>query len=296
LDTYPEHRPELVLCHDYFTVDAALAVGQRAEAPVSVDCHEYALGQYAHDARWARWQRPVVKALQDSLYARVEGITSVCEGIAELITVEHPLQRPARVVRSVPFFVPQPFWPTGELITVLYHGEIFPTRMLHVAVRSLHLWRPEFRLVLRGYADPMYAEELLQIALEAGVSDRLVIELPVPFNQIIPAANQADVGYFVHLDTSPQRRFALPNKFFEYVTAGLALVVSDLPEMARLVHEHDLGALVPECNEESIARVINSLDRATIDRMKQNSLKAAGELNWEKEKENMLALYEEILA
>ena len=296
LEAYPEHRPQLVLCHDYFTAEVALEVGQRAGAPVSVDCHEYALGQYMHDERWVRWHRPVVKALQDCLYARVDGMTTVCEGIAELITSEHALKEPARVVRSVPFYSAQPFRATGDVITVLYHGEIFPTRMLHVAVRSLHLWRPEFRLVLRGYADKSYVELLHKIAGETGVAERLVIEPPVPFDQIVPAAHRADVGYFVHLDESPQRRFALPNKFFEYVMAGLALVVSDMPEMARLVREHELGALVPECDEESIARTINALDRDAIDRMKRNSLKAAGELNWDQEKGKMLALYEEMLS
>ncbi|MBB2777135.1 UNVERIFIED_ORG: glycosyltransferase involved in cell wall biosynthesis [Comamonas terrigena] len=296
LEKHPEHRPDLVLCHDYFTADVALMIGGKADAPVSVDCHEYALGQYAHDARWLRWQRPVVKALQDDMYARVDGITTVCEGIAELIAADHDLLRPACVVRSVPFFVQQPFRPTGETITVIYHGEIFPTRMLHVAVRSMRLWRPEFRLVFRGYSDPAYVEQLWEIAREAGVADRLTIEPPVPFKQIIPSANQADVGYFVHLDTSPQRRFALPNKFFEYVMAGLALAVSDLPEMARIVRQHELGALVPECDEESIAHAINALDRPKIDCMKQASLKAARDLNWEKEREKMLALYEEVLA
>jgi asparagine synthase (glutamine-hydrolysing) len=296
LEAYPEHRPQLVLCHDYFTAEVALEVGQRAGAPVSVDCHEYALGQYMHDERWVHWHRPVVKALQDCLYARVDGITTVCEGIAKLITSEHALKEPARVVRSVPFYSAQPFRATGDVITVLYHGEIFPTRMLHVAVRSLHLWRPEFRLVLRGYADKSYVELLHKIAGETGVADRLVIEAPVPFDQIVPAANRADIGYFVHLDESPQRRLALPNKFFEYVMAGLALVVSDMPEMARLVGEHEMGALVPECDEESIARTINALDRPAIDRMKRNSLKAAEELNWDHEKGNMLAFYEEILS
>jgi glycosyltransferase involved in cell wall biosynthesis len=159
----------------------------------------------------------------------------------------------------------------------------------------MRLWRPEFRLILRGYSDPAYVAQLRQIAVEVGVADRLELQPPVPFDQIVPAANEADVGYFVHIDTSPQRRFALPNKFFEYVLAGLALVVSDLPEMARLVREHDLGVLVPECEEESIARVINSLDRESIDEMKRHSLAAAKELNWDAEKERMMSLYREIL-
>ena len=159
----------------------------------------------------------------------------------------------------------------------------------------MRLWRPEFRFVLRGYSDPAYVAQLRQVADEVGVADRLEIQPPVPFDQIVPAANEADVGYFVHLDTSPQRRFALPNKFFEYVMAGLALVVSDLPEMARLVRQYSLGTLVPECAEESIARIINSLDKTRIDEMKKNSLAAAKELNWDAEKERMMSLYREIL-
>lgn len=295
LSRYPEYRPDLVLCHDYFTASVAIKVARTANAKVSVDCHEYALGQYAHDPRWVKLHQPVVRALQDELYARVDGITTVCEGIAELIEKDHPVRRPVRVVRSVPFYVPQSFRPTGNVVTVLYHGEIFPSRALHVAVRSMHLWRPEFRFVLRGYSDAAYVAQLREIAAEVGVADRLEIQPPVPFDQIVPAANEADIGYFVHLDTSPQRRFALPNKFFEYVMAGLALVVSDLPEMARLVREHDLGVLVPECEEESIARVINSLDRASIDEMKRHSLSAAKVLNWDAEQEKMMSLYREIL-
>lgn len=292
---YPEYRPDLVLAHDYFTTDIALDIGKCGAVPVVVDCHEYALGQYVHDPSWLKWHQPVVRALQDYLYSRVDGITCVCQGIADRISQDHQLRRPVRAVRSVPFYVSQPFRPTGDVITVLYHGEVFPTRALHVAVRSMRLWRTEFRLVLRGYSDPAYVAQLWQMATEFGVEDRLEILPPVPFDQIVPAANEADVGYFVHLDTSPQRRFALPNKFFEYMMAGLALVVSDLPEMARLVREYELGALVPECEEESIARVINSLDRKSIDAMKRHSLSAAKELNWDAEKERMMSLYREVL-
>ncbi len=290
-----EYRPDLVLAHDYFASDIAVEIGEQLGVPVSVDCHEYAVGQYAHNPHWVKWHQSVVRLLQDGLYSRVDGLTVVCEGISELISRDHALRRPPRIVRSLPFYSAQPFRITGDIVTVLYHGEIFPTRALHVAVRSMRLWRPEFRFVLRGYSDPAYVAQLWQIADEVGVADRLEIQPPVPFDQIVPAANEADVGYFVHLDTSPQRRFALPNKFFEYVMAGLALVVSDLPEMARLVRQYEFGELVPECEEENIARIINSLDRARIDEMKKNSLAAAKELNWDAEKEKMMSLYREIL-
>jgi glycogen synthase len=288
-------RPDLVISHDYFTSDIGLEMARKANAKLIVDCHEYALGQYAHDPRWAHWHRPHIKALQDYVFTRADAVTTVCPGIAGLIQADHGLAKPVRVIRSVPFYECHPYRPVGPLITVLYHGEIYPSRGLHVAVRSMRWWRPEFRLVLRGYSDPAYVLHLRDLAAEHGVRNRLFIEEPVPFNEIIPTANLADVGYFVHQDVSPQRRFVLPNKFFEYIMAGLALVVSDLPEMAGLVRHFECGSLVPDFNEESIASTINALDAESINTMKKRSLEAAKKLNWEKEKESMMTLYRKIL-
>lgn len=290
----PEEKPSLVLCHDYFTADIGWEMARRFNARMAIDCHEYAPGQYMQDPLWVRWHRPRVIALQQYYLSRADAVTTVCEGIAGLLNAEYKLKRPVRVVRSVPFYVEQPFRPAGGTLTVMYHGEIYASRGLHFAVRSLPLWRSEFRLVLRGYSDPAYVEELRRLANELDVAERLSIEPPVAFHEIVPAANRADIGYFVHQDISPQRRFALPNKFFEYIMAGLALCVSDLPEMARLVRQHDLGALVTGCDEKTIADAINSFDRENIDAYKHRSIEAARELNWETECRKMLSLYEEL--
>jgi len=292
--TRPEMKPALVLCHDYFTADVAWWVARRFKARLAIDCHEYAPGQYVQDPHWVRWHRPLVVALQKYYLRRADAVTTVCEGIAGLLNAEYKVRRPVCVVRSTPFYNEQPLRPVGDRITVLYHGEIYASRGLHFLVRSMPLWRPEFCLVLRGYSDPSYVEELWRIASDLGVAGRVSIEPPVAFDQIVPAANRADIGYFVHQDISPQRRFVLPNKFFEYVMAGLALCVSDLPEMARLVRQYDLGVLVADCSEQTIADAINSFDRERIDAYKQRSVAAARELNWEAERRHLLSLYEEL--
>lgn len=293
---HPELRADLVVAHDYFTADAGAALAARFGAKLAVDCHEYARGQYMHDRRWVLTKRPYVRHLQDHYLARADAVTTVCEGIAELLNREQELKRPVRVVRSVPFLNAQPFRPTGDRITVLYLGEIFYMRGLHKAIKSMPLWRPEFHFVMQGNLDPAYGKELKRIAAECGVADRVHFREPVPFDQIVPSANAADVGYFVHKDLSPQKRFVLPNKYFEYVMAGLALCVSDLPEMARLVNQFGFGRLVRGYDEQAIADVINSFDRATIDEMKRKSLAAAQELNWDVEQRRMLEFYEEVLA
>ena len=88
-------------------------------------------------------------------------------------------------------------------------------------------------------------------------------------------------------DISLQKKYTLPNKFFEYVMAGLALCVSDLPEMARIVRGYDLGLLVPGADPQKIAEMLNSLDEKKINYYKQQSLKAAKELCWEVESQKL---------
>jgi len=299
LDFYrktPKLHPELVLCHDYFTANIGYEVALGSGAKFSIDCHEYALGQKVDDPRWVRWIQPRVRALQDYYLPRADAITTVCEGIADLLSHEHALRKSAYVVRSVPFFDEQEFRPVGGSITVLYHGAIAKSRDLDVVVRSLQLWRPEFKLVFRGDGDVTYMTQLNQIAQDLGVSDRFIIEPSALFNQIVTAANNADIGYFIHRDISPQRHFVLPNKFFEYAMAGLALCVSDMPEMARLVKKYDMGVLVKECDENEIAAAINGLSHERINNMKRHAIKAALDLNWEIEQQQMVSIYEGLIS
>ena len=111
----------------------------------------------------------------------------------------------------------------------------------------------------------------------------------VPMTELVRSASAADIGLFALPDHSRHNRFVLPNKFFEYTMAGLALCVSNLPEMALLLKRHDLGLLVPDLSPAAIATQLNSLDRNRIDCYKRNALAAARQLNWEKESEKLLA-------
>lgn len=294
-DAIPHLRANLVIAHDFYTCPAGAALARKWGAPLVVDCHEYARGQYMDDPAWVRDGRLFATAMQDDYLSRADAVTTVCDGIGDLLNKEQRLKRPALTIRSLPLPERQPFRVTGDRISVLYHGILSADRALDRAVESIRSWRPEFHLVLRGDGDPEIVRDLRRVAEENGVSDRLTIEPPVDFANIVSAANGADIGYFVQQDYSLQKRFALPNKFFEYVMAGLALCVSDLPEMAKLVTRYHCGRLVADADPRAIAEAINSLTREEIDRMKRASLAAAAELNWAAEERKLLDLFAEIL-
>ena len=160
---------------------------------------------------------------------------------------------------------------------------------------SVASWRPEFELTIRGPVNPDYRDALRQRIHRARLEDRVRLVPPVPMTSLVAEAREFDIGFFALPGHSRHNEFALPNKVFEYLMAGLALCVSDLPEMARLVDEHQLGVLIPSLDPAVIAEAINRLNREQIDAFKHNALAAAEELCWEQESKRMVNAYRNLL-
>jgi glycosyltransferase involved in cell wall biosynthesis len=274
----------LVVCNDYYTLPAAERLARRCGARLVADCHEYALGEYPENRTWNLLFRPYVDAIQRLHLPRADAITAVSAGIALQIAADYNLASTPAVVRNAPIYEPTEFRPCGKHIELLYHGLIAPIRELHVLVEAMAATRPEFRLVIRGHGDADYRAQLEAQSLRLGLAERIRFEESVPFKQLISVAQASDVGVFLSRDLSPQMRFVLPNKLFEYLMAGLAVCVSDLAEMAAIVNAHKAGVLVPHVTPAVVADQINSLDRPTINALKQRALAAARKLNWENER------------
>ena len=290
---------DLVIAHDYFTAPIAARLAEKCGAQFAIDCHEYARGQYRYlslrdNLIWKIFDRPYIDALQRKYLKRADAVTTVCDGIADLLQKDYSLKIRPTVVRSVPLYQEMPFRPCGEIINVLYHGLVVPTRGMESAIISVKDWRSEFHLTIRGVGNRDYFEELKQLARKHDVGDRVHFPPPVPFSEMIPKAAGADIGYMVLDNYSPQRTFTLPNKFFEYIMSGLALCVSDLPEMSKIVKKFDLGVLAASTDPRDIAEIINSLDRDCINAYKFRSVDVAKQLNWEEESSEFTNLLADI--
>jgi len=73
--------------------------------------------------------------------------------------------------------------------------------------------------------------------------------------------------------------YALPNKFFEFIQARLALVISPNLAMAQIVQQYGCGVVSADYSPHRMAAAINALDVSAIDACKQASHNAAQELH-----------------
>jgi hypothetical protein len=72
---------------------------------------------------------------------------------------------------------------------------------------------------------------------------------------------------------------ALPNKFFEFVQARLAVAIGPSPEMARLVRQYGFGVVSDSFDARELATRIAALTPKDIERLKHRSDSASAELN-----------------
>ncbi|BCB21357.1 glycosyltransferase [Bosea sp. ANAM02] len=280
-------KPDLVIANDWRALPLAFAAKRGCGARIIYDSHEFAPEEFADSWRWRLLARQHVVRIEDRYIREADAIATVSDGIADALAQRYGLTRPT-VVSNTPAWQATAFRPTRRPITVLYHGAVVPRRGLETLIESVSRWPEEFRLVIRGPAQGGFDQHLRNLAGPLG--ERIALEPPVPPDQLISTAAQADIGIFLLSNSTTHARFAMPNKIFEYMQAGLMVISSDLPEIRSMIEAAGCGLLLSNDSPEGIATCLAGLDAARIDACKRAALARAQDLNFEAEGGKLLAL------
>jgi glycosyltransferase involved in cell wall biosynthesis len=122
---------------------------------------------------------------------------------------------------------------------------------------------------------PTFPGYLKKLKAKSGTDRRIRFIPPVSMEELVPFSNAYDIGLYLLPPSSFNNLHALPNKFFEFLQARLAIAIGPSPEMARIVREFGCGVVADDFAPTSLARVLNRLTAADIGRMKAGSEKAA---------------------
>jgi glycosyltransferase involved in cell wall biosynthesis len=103
-------------------------------------------------------------------------------------------------------------------------------------------------------------------------------------------------GIMTNLST-PHHLEAQPNKMYEYMAAGLPVIVSNFPMLAEIVKEADCGICVDPADSKAIADAISYLvnNPEKAEKMGNNGQVAIQtKYNWEIEEKKLLSIYNKI--
>jgi glycosyltransferase involved in cell wall biosynthesis len=177
----------------------------------------------------------------------------------------------------------------------LYQGHLQPDRELDRLVRAAKYLEPGIKLVMMGKGTPQVLSQLQALIATEGVTERVFILPPVPYDELLSWTASADIGLLVYPpDHILNVRLCLPNQLFEFLMAGLPVLASQLDAVADILNTHQVGRLVTALEPEHLGACINTFlaDGQQLAKMSQNALRVAQELfHWEKEQQHLLQLY-----
>lgn len=165
---------------------------------------------------------------------------------------------------------------------LLYQGAVNLGRGVDWAIDALE-WLPECQLVVAGDGDKL--EEMRRYAAEKPWSGRVTFTGRLTPAELEVLTRKAAVGLVMLEDLGLSYHYALPNRIGDFVAAGVPMVVSDLPEMARVVKRFKVGEVMRDTSAKALAE---SVERVLARKWEETDFAAARkDMNWEREKEKL---------
>ncbi len=284
--------PDVFVANDLDTLPANFLASWLLRKPLIYDSHEYFTEVPELIGR--PFVRAVWKGIEKILVPRVDAAYTVCEMIAEVYREMYGVD--FKVVRNLPVCeqtqAVQPEEPKKETDQkiILYQGALNLGRGLEAAIRAMSYLEGA---VLWIAGDGDITAQLKQMVDELKLEEKVKFLGRLPLQQLQEVTCQADLGISLEEDLGLNYRFALPNKLFDYIQAGVPVLVSNLPEMKRIVEHYRIGAIAETHQRKELAEVIKTalFDQERRSVWKKNLPIAALELCWENEEKILREIY-----
>lgn len=175
---------------------------------------------------------------------------------------------------------------------ILYSGAVNEARAFEYLIPALK--EVNARLVICG--DGNFMPQLKQLIKEHGVESKVELKGMLTPDELWIVSQQAYIGIAVAENEGLNQYWALPNKFFDYLHAGLPQVTMNYPEYQKLNKQHEVAVLIDNLEPARIATAINNLlaDDVMYSRLRENCLAARLEWNWQSEEKKLLAFYQSV--
>lgn len=240
---------DFIHCNDLDTLPIGCCIkwlGKKKK--IIYDAHEFEIDDRGNNTKFRRW---LLYRTERFFIRRADGVLTVGEMIADEYARLYPIGRPA-VVMNCPHRMERcgssvlreklQIAPGEKLF--IYQGAFMPGRGIERLLEAFETLPRTYNIVFMGYGK---LED--RIKEKAGRFPNIFYHPPVAYQDILAYTSSADYGMALIEDICLSYRWGMPNKFFEYINAGLPVVVFSHGEMPRIVGKYKLGFVWDEKTE-----------------------------------------------
>jgi glycosyltransferase involved in cell wall biosynthesis len=289
-----KQNADLFVSNDLDTLWPNYVVSKRKKKPLVYDTHE--IFTEVPELVGRKFKQKIWKRLERKIFPKLKFTFTVNDSIADWYEKAYGV-RPL-VVRNIPnknivlreLTRKEVHLPENKKIVLLQGAGINVHRGAEEMVEAMKFLNEVILLIIGG-GDVIHV--LKEMVEKNDLDGKVIFVGKLPPDELRAWTRLADIGVTLDKDTNINYRFSLPNKIFDYIHAGIPVLASDLVEVKKIVETYNVGKITPDHNPEKLAKIIREmLDSPEYPSWKENTLKAAAELNWEKEKGNLISVFE----
>jgi glycosyltransferase involved in cell wall biosynthesis len=181
-------------------------------------------------------------------------------------------------------------------IRLIHHGSAMRDRRLELMIQAIAYTDLRYTLHFMLIESSQEYTSWLRSLAHRLAPGRVFFHQPVQPNQVVDRLAEYDIGFYSLPFTNFNNLVALPNKFFDFVAAGLAVCIGPSPEMARLTRQYGFGVVTQSFDPKEVAAALNALTAVDIDQMKSRAVEARRILNADVEMAKLTNLYSNLLS
>ena len=264
---------------------------RNSKTKIIFDAREYASREFESNLLFRVFDKPRINFLLTKCIPLLDGFYTVCDSLAS--EYEKDFGRLPKVVRSTPFYYNgKPNLNVLSPIRMVHHGNANSDRglekMIEVIKNLSGLYYLDFYLVGNK-------KNINYLKSVSEGCEWIKFKSPIPFNDLVDKLSEYDLGFYLLQPTGFNTKYALPNKFFEFIQAKLGVIVGPSVEMKKLVIKYSCGAVSNDFTVNSMVSLLKKLNLNDIRSMKEASNEVSKFLCWEKESEELKNIIYEVI-
>ena len=290
-------RPDVVHCHDTPALIAGLIVSRVLSAKLIYDAHELESRKNAQ----SRWTSRLTFYAEKLSWRSIHHLISVSPSILDWYITTLG-SKPATLVLNSPHFgaEDQMVKPDDDLRLeyfrekfnipsnskiFLYLGLLVPGRGIDMLLKVFSSQQLSSHIVFMGRG--VLSSHIEQAA---AINSKIHLHPAVPHHMVVSISRAADYGLCFVENVSLSDYYCLPNKLFEYAFAGLPVLASNFPDIARVVNEYGLG----DCFDPDLGALT-----AAVIRIEKHtsapSMRNLSQLSWQTQARRLQRAYADVL-
>jgi len=240
-------------------------------------------------------RRLLLKLVEKSLIHFVDAVITVNDSITELYKREYDLQN-VTSVRNIPYRLQEETFKQDNIlkrkfgigeneILYIFQGSFGPGRGISIILDVFSRVDCHRHIVFMGFGEweeqiKEYEQAYPNIHFQEAVSP----------SEVSRYTRGADVGICLQENIGLNYFLSLPNKLFEYIINGLPVIVSDFPEMRRVVDKAGCGWKVA-VDRDALLALVNNIALEDIATKGARALQYRKTIGWQHEEKILLQVY-----